>query len=248
MISNQPYSLCHVSNNTTGLLPVGWFIQNPMILTKVARYKRTQSDFISCHLMWPSVGNLTPTFVQNLIFDSMNLLMQISFRVIVDQKRLCCNRLPVPELVTTHRPFWTRVGSCFQLSLCCINYYGPTPNGFIWLHVYFMFKMNECNVKDSFSLSCIDMVYDICCAKSSVWYISTFAIRMTTSNHWFWFTLDYIVATSLPRPHTNGSFCLPEMLKLREHQCSQDAWIFLRSKRTWVYLCHCGQWYSLTKT
>ena len=34
---------------------------------------------------------------------------------------------------------------------------------------------------------------------------------------------DSIAATSLPRPHTNGSFCLPEMLKLKEHQCSQDA-------------------------
>ena len=53
LIGNQPYSLCLVSHNTTGLLPVGGFIQNPMILTKVARYKRTQSDFISCHLILP---------------------------------------------------------------------------------------------------------------------------------------------------------------------------------------------------
>jgi hypothetical protein len=155
---------------------IQWFWQRSLVTSEL--------KVTSFRVTWVcrSVGNLTPTLVQNLIFDSMNLLMQISFRVIVDHKRLCCNRLSVPELVTTHRlPFWTRVGSCFQLSLCCTNCYGPTPNGFIWLYVYFMLKMDECTVKDSFPLSCIDMVYDICCAKSSVWYISTFAIRMTTS-------------------------------------------------------------------
>ena len=55
-------------------------------------------------------------------------------------------------------------------------------------------------------------------------------------------------ATSLPRTHTEWIICLPEMLKLRGHQYSQDSWIFLGSKRNWVYLCHCGQWYSLTDT
>jgi hypothetical protein len=34
---------------------------------------------------------------------------------------------------------------------------------------------------------------------------------------------DYIAATSLPRLHTEWIICLPEMLKLKEHQCSQDA-------------------------
>jgi hypothetical protein len=48
-----------------------------------------------------TVGNLTPTLAQSFIFDSMDLLMQISFRIIVDHKRLCCNRLSVPELVYT---------------------------------------------------------------------------------------------------------------------------------------------------
>ena len=52
-IDNQPYSLFFVSHNTTGLLPAGWFIQNPILLTKVARYKRTQSDFISYELILP---------------------------------------------------------------------------------------------------------------------------------------------------------------------------------------------------
>ena len=37
-IDNQPYALFLVSRNTTGLLPVGWFIQNPILLTQVARY------------------------------------------------------------------------------------------------------------------------------------------------------------------------------------------------------------------
>jgi hypothetical protein len=59
---------------------------------------------------------------------------------------------------------------------------------------------------------------------------------------------DSTDATSLPSTHTEWIICLPEMLKLREHQCSQDACIFLGSKRNWVYLCHCGQWYSLTDT
>jgi hypothetical protein len=62
----------------------------------------------------------------------------------------------------------------------------------------------------------------------------------------FGFHDDSIDATSLPRPHTEWIIRLPEMLKLREHQCSQDAWIFLGSKRFLVYFCHCGQWYSLT--
>ena len=50
-INNQPYSLLLVSHNTTGLLPAGWFIQIPILLTKVARYKQTQSDFILCQLI-----------------------------------------------------------------------------------------------------------------------------------------------------------------------------------------------------
>ena len=39
-------------------------------------------------------------------------------------------------------------------------------------------------------------------------------------------------ATSLPRPHTEWIFSLPEMWKLRENQCSQDACIFLGRKET----------------
>ena len=48
--------------------------------------------------------------------------------------------------------------------------------------------MDECTVKDSFLLSCIDIVYDISCAMSSVWYISTFAMLITITIVWFWFT------------------------------------------------------------
>ena len=51
LISNQPFSLWVTA--TTGVLPVGWLIQNPIILTKVACYKRTQSDFILCHCIFP---------------------------------------------------------------------------------------------------------------------------------------------------------------------------------------------------
>ena len=135
-----------------------------------------------------SVGNLTPTLAQNLIFDLMNLLMQISFRVLVDHKRLWCNRLSAPELVTTHRPFLTRVGSCFQLYLCCTNCDGSSPYGSTWLYVYSMLMIEECTVKDSFPLSCIDMVCDISYAMSGVWYISTFAMLITISIVWFWLT------------------------------------------------------------
>ncbi len=51
LIGNQPFSLRVTT--TTGLLPAGWFIQNPNIVTKVACYKRTRSDFILCHWIFP---------------------------------------------------------------------------------------------------------------------------------------------------------------------------------------------------
>jgi hypothetical protein len=50
LIGNQPFSLRVTT--TTGLLPVDCFIQNPDI-TKVARYKRTQIDFILGHFILP---------------------------------------------------------------------------------------------------------------------------------------------------------------------------------------------------
>ena len=71
-------------------------------------------------------------------------------------------------------------------------------------------------------------------------------------NHYGYLILVYTMIISLRQAFqgltTNGSFCLPEMLKLREHRCSQDAWIIVGSKWNWVYLCHCGQWYSLIDT
>ena len=53
VIGNQPFSLWVTA--TTGLLLIGWFIQNPIILAKVACYKRTQSDFILCHCIFPKI-------------------------------------------------------------------------------------------------------------------------------------------------------------------------------------------------
>ena len=94
-IGDQPFSLCITT--TTGLLFVGWFIQSPNILTKVACYKRTQSDIILCHFILPSAGILTSTLVQNSIFYSVGLLMRISFRVMIDHKWKRCNRLSVLE-------------------------------------------------------------------------------------------------------------------------------------------------------
>jgi hypothetical protein len=44
LIGNQPFSLWVTT--TTGLLLIGRFIHNPIILTKVAGYKRTKGDFI----------------------------------------------------------------------------------------------------------------------------------------------------------------------------------------------------------
>jgi hypothetical protein len=85
LIGNQPFSLWVTT--MTGLLSDGWFIQNPIVLRKVACYKRTYNDFISCHFINRSVGNLTPTLVRNCIVNSMDLLMRISFRFIFDHKR-----------------------------------------------------------------------------------------------------------------------------------------------------------------
>ena len=111
-VSIQPLSLFVLINNrhlfsvwftaTTGLFPVDWFIQNPVLLRKVARYKRTQSDIILCHFILPSAGNLTSTLVQNSICYSVGLLMRISFRVMIDHKWKRCNRLSVPEF-----DYWT---------------------------------------------------------------------------------------------------------------------------------------------
>jgi hypothetical protein len=39
LIGNQPFSLWVTT--TTGLLSVGWLIQNQIMLAKVARYERT---------------------------------------------------------------------------------------------------------------------------------------------------------------------------------------------------------------
>jgi hypothetical protein len=78
---------------TTDLLLVGWFIQNPILLTS----GELRVTSFRVNWFYRSIGNLTPTLVQNLIFDSMDLLMQISFLVIVDHKRSRCNRLSVPE-------------------------------------------------------------------------------------------------------------------------------------------------------
>ena len=92
-IGNHSFSLCVTT--TTGLLLVGWFIQSPIILTKVACYKRAQSNCIFVTSFYRIVGDLTTTLVQNFIFNSMDLIIQSSFRVIVDHKRLRCNRLSV---------------------------------------------------------------------------------------------------------------------------------------------------------
>ena len=51
LLGKQPFSLWVTT--TTCLLHAGWFIQNPIILTKVASFERTQSDFILCHFILP---------------------------------------------------------------------------------------------------------------------------------------------------------------------------------------------------
>jgi hypothetical protein len=52
LIGNQPFPLWVTT--TTGLLPVGLFIQNLIIFTKVAPYERPYSDFSLCHLFLPN--------------------------------------------------------------------------------------------------------------------------------------------------------------------------------------------------
>jgi hypothetical protein len=156
-------------------------------------------------LFYRIVGNLTPTLVQNFIFNSIDLLMRISFRVI---------------LITN------------------------APYGSIRLNADFMW-INECTKKDSFPLSCIDMIYEtyLCNVKCMIHFDLRYA-----HNHYDYLILVYTIILSLRQAFqgltTNGSFCLTEMLKLRENQYSQVSRMFWGSKRNWVSWCPCGQWYS----
>jgi hypothetical protein len=95
MIGNQPVSLRVTT--TTGLLPVFWFVQNQILLKRSLVVSELRVTSFRVALFYRSVGNLTPSLVQNCIVNSMDLLMRISFRVIVDLKRLRCNRISVSE-------------------------------------------------------------------------------------------------------------------------------------------------------
>jgi hypothetical protein len=85
LIGNQHFSLWVTSS--TELLHVGWFIQNPILWQRslVASALRVTSFCVTS--FYQSVGNLTPTLVQNFIFNSMDLLMRISFQDIFDHRR-----------------------------------------------------------------------------------------------------------------------------------------------------------------
>jgi len=67
MIINQPFSLWVTT--TTGLFPVGWFIQNPILLTMATRYKRAQSDFILFHFISPKLCQLNSNFGSEFDFQ-----------------------------------------------------------------------------------------------------------------------------------------------------------------------------------
>ena len=91
---------------------IQWFWQRSLVTSEL--------KVTSFRVTWfcRSVGNLTPTLVQNFIFNPMDLLMRISFRVIFDHKRLRCNRLSVFLIWLLHIAlFWTWVGSCFPMVL-----------------------------------------------------------------------------------------------------------------------------------
>jgi hypothetical protein len=61
---------------------------------------------------------------------------------------------------------------------------------------------------------------------SSVWYISTFAMLINYDCLILVYTMILSLRQAFQGLTPNGSFCLPSMLKLKEHQCSQDAWMF----------------------
>jgi len=67
-----------------------------------------------------------------------------------------------------------------------------------------MLMMDECTVKDSFPLSCIDMVCDISYVKCVIHFDLRYAYKLRLSNSGL--HDDSIVATSLPRPHTEWIF------------------------------------------
>ena len=106
-----------------------------------------------------------------------------------------------------------------------------------------MLIMDECTVKDSFPLSCIDMIYGLSYVKFMIHFDLRYAYKLRLSDSGL--HDESIAATSLPRPHTECFFCFPSMLKLKEHQCSHDVGMFLGSKRNCVifpcfYLPICG--------
>ena len=61
-----------------------------------------------------SVGNLTPILVPNLIFHSMDLPRESHFELFWIENGNVVTNFPFLNLITTHKPFSTRVGSCFQ--------------------------------------------------------------------------------------------------------------------------------------
>jgi len=85
LIGNQPFSLWVTA--TKGHLSLGWFIQNPFLLTKVARCKRTQSDFILCHFILPKCWWFNSKFGSEFGFQLNGFAMRISFWLIFDHKR-----------------------------------------------------------------------------------------------------------------------------------------------------------------
>ena len=64
--------------------------------------------------------------------------------------------------------------------------------------------MDECTVKDTFPLSCIDVVYDISYVKCMIYFDLRYAYKLRLSD--FGLHDDSIAATSLPRPHTEWIF------------------------------------------
>ena len=208
LIGNQPFSLWVTT--MTALLPVGWFIQNPVILRKVACCKRTHSDFISCHFISRRVGNFTPTLVQNFIVNSMDLLMRISFQFIFITNGNVVADSPFRNLITTHRPFWTRVGSCFPKALMLHQLWW-----FITLWIYMivcLFHVNDgrvhCEILFSIFLYLYGLWHKLCNVRFMIHFDLCYAYY-----HFDCLILAYKMILSLRQAFQglapNGSFCLP---------------------------------------
>ena len=97
LFGNQPFPCLSKPRRVSSMLVdssrVQFFWQRSLVTSELRVTSFCVTSF------YRSVGNLTSTLVQILILNSINLLVRISFQVILYNKRYRCNRFSVPEFV-----------------------------------------------------------------------------------------------------------------------------------------------------